>query len=231
MPRRDERKGNLLVRCECISGMNSERAIFGEVSSYHRQFQCIIHSIGPFTTAIRRSFGRRSLGCYLLPTPPMDGHHAGFRGTHDILAERPSENRPSDRPNEARTLALGSRQQPTTESDGRRGDRPSIPPPSLPAAPAEQEISNLSDNNKASHARTLLPLRRTKTGSEQLERGGTICHIIRKTIARLPMPGEGGRRLSSKGALFPIELLTSKRRGREGRREDEKRREGKRGDV
>ena len=41
-----------------------------------------------------------------------------------------------------------------------------------------------------------------------------------------------GRRLSSKGALFPIELLTSKRRGgEEGRRGDEKRRERRRGEM
>ena len=154
-----------------------------------------------------------------------DGHHAGFRGTHDILAERPGEKRRGDRTRLARShLAAGGSPLLLSRSVG---DHPSIHPTTLglgrclPAAPAEQEISNLSDNNKASHARR-------PGASNWRGEGGTICHIIRKT-----MPREGGRRLSSKGALFPIELLTSKRRGgEEGRRGDEKRREGKRrGDV
>ena len=153
----------------------------------------------------------------------MDGHHAGFRGTHDILAERPSEKRPTERGSHARShLAAGGSPLLLSRSVG---DHPSIHPATLGrslsasgAAPAEQEISNLSDNNKASHARR-------PGASNWRGEGGTICHIIRKT-----MPREGGRRLSSKGALFPIELLTSKRRGgEEGRRGDEKRREEWRG--
>ena len=68
-----------------------------------------------------------------------------------------------------------------------------------------------------------------------MERGGTICHIIRKTIARSPMPREEARKeAEQQRSSIPnriADIKAARRRGEQSRG-DEKRREGKRrGDV
>ena len=92
------------------SGMNSERAIFGEV------LPVLVHHpltpSGPFTTAIRWSFGRRSLGCYLLPTPPTDaanGRTPRRFPRHARYSSRTTKREATDRTRLARShLAAGS---------------------------------------------------------------------------------------------------------------------------
>ena len=130
---------------------------------------------------VGRSVVVRSVGCYLLPTPPPPTDAAKGRTPrrfprHARYSSRTTRREATERTRLARSLALGSRQQPTTESVGRR---PSIHPSRHPRSVAVCQCQRRPLSRRFQTCQTIirhrthaLPLRRTKTGSEQLERGG-----------------------------------------------------------